>query len=48
MPNDSQLRDATARLIRQLEIYNWSNEEGRKITDNMAFRDVKTILRNTS
>ena len=45
-PHDSQLRDAVARLIRQLEINVWKNEDGQKITDNVAFRDVKTILRN--
>ena len=43
---DSQLRDAVARLVRQLEISDWRNEEGKRITDNMAFRDVKTMLSN--
>ena len=41
---NSQLPDAVARLIRQLEINDWSNRDGQKIIDNVAFRDVKTIL----
>jgi hypothetical protein len=44
MPYDTQLRDAVARLIRQLEINEWVNKEGHKITSNIAFQDVKKLL----
>lgn len=47
MPDNSQLRDAVARLVRQLEIQTWTNSEGKKITDNIAFLDVKRIIRDT-
>lgn len=41
---ENQLRDALARLMRQLETREWTDAEGNKIADNAAFRDVKTIL----
>jgi hypothetical protein len=44
MDPDTLLRDAVARLIRQLEINEWVNNEGHKITNNIAFQDVKKLL----
>jgi hypothetical protein len=45
--NDSQLRDAVARLIQQLETRGWTSTDGKEITQNVAFQDVKRILSDT-
>lgn len=47
MANDSQLRDAVAKLMQQLETGSWINKDGKEITSNIAFLDVKTILADT-
>ncbi len=44
MAGDDQLRDAVARLVRQLETGDWVNKDGMKIVNNIAFLDVKTLL----
>ena len=44
MSDDNQLRDAVARLLRQLEVNEWVNKEGHRITNNIAFLDVKRLL----
>jgi hypothetical protein len=44
MAGDDQLRDAVARLVRQLEMGDWVNKDGMKIVNNIAFLDVKTLL----
>jgi hypothetical protein len=44
MSDDTQLRDAVARLIRQLEMNEWTNKEGHTIKTNIAFQDVKKLL----
>ena len=44
MPNDTQLRDAVARLVRQLEMNEWVNKEGHSIKNNIAFQDRKKLL----
>ena len=44
MADDSQFRDAVARLIRQLEMNEWTNREGHNIKTNLAFPDVKKLL----
>jgi hypothetical protein len=48
MSDDSQLRDAVARLIRQLELNEWVNREGHAIKNNIAFQDVKRLLKEKS
>ena len=45
MPDDTQLRDAVARLIRQLEMSEWTNSDGFNIRNNIAFQDVKKLLK---
>jgi hypothetical protein len=44
MAGDDQLRDAVARLVRQLEMGDWVNKDGLKIVNNIAFLDVKKLL----
>ena len=44
MPDDTQLRDAVARLIRQLEMGDFVNKDGHSIVNNIAFLDVKKLL----
>ena len=44
MSDDNQLRDAVARLMRQLEIGGWVNSDGFQITNNVAFNDVKKLM----
>jgi hypothetical protein len=44
MASEDQLRDAVARLVRQLETGGWVNKDGMKIVNNIAFLDVKTLL----
>jgi hypothetical protein len=41
MPDDSQLRDAVAKLIRQLEMNEWVNREGHAIKNHIAILPVK-------
>lgn len=46
MSGDNPLRDAVARLIRQLEMNEWTNREGHNIKTNIAFQDVKKLLKD--
>ena len=44
MPNDTQLRDAVARLVRQVELNTGTNTEGHSLGNNNAFLDVKKLM----
>ena len=44
MAREKDLRQALERLIRQLELGQFVNEKGVKITDNYAFVEAKKVL----
>ena len=44
MATEHELRIALERLVRQLEIGQFANQEGMKITSNYAFVEAKRLL----
>jgi hypothetical protein len=44
MAREKDLRQALERLLRQLELGQFVNEKGEKITDNYAFVEAKNVL----
>ena len=45
MATEQHLREALERLIQQLELGQFVNEKGEKITDNYAFVEAKKVLK---
>jgi len=46
MAREKDLHQALERLIRQLELGQFVNKEGMKITDNYAFVEAKKVLKS--
>ncbi len=48
MATEKELRIALERLVRQLEIGQFANKEGMKITSNYAFVEAKRLLQTAA